>query len=61
MSMKHATITVVEGNNFNNQPTDHQMYAHVSEVAPSLICCNYVLKSTAVGSEFQFGPKLSRH
>ena len=32
MSMKHATITVVEGNNFNNQPTDHQMYAHVSEV-----------------------------
>ena len=49
-----------EGNNFNNQPTDHQMCDHVFGGASSPSCCIYALKRTAIDNEVQFGPEAAK-
>ena len=46
-----------EGNNFKNQPTDHQICVHISGGASSPSCCNYALKRTALDNEVQLGPE----
>ena len=49
-----------EGNNFNNQPTDHQMCVHVFGDASSPSCCNYELKRTAIDNEVLFGREAAK-
>ena len=49
-----------KGNNFINQPTDHQMFVHVFGGASSPSCCNYALKRTAIDNEVEFGPKAAK-
>ena len=46
-----------KGNNFNNQPIDHQMCVHVFEGRSSPTSCNYALKRTAIDNEIQFAPE----
>ena len=53
-------LVVGEGNNFNNQPNDHQMCLHVFRAASSPNCCNYALKKTAVDKIVQFGSEATR-
>ena len=45
------------GNNFNNQPTDHQMCVLIFGYTSSPSWCNYALKRTAIGNEIQFFPE----
>ena len=40
-----------EGNNINNQPTDHQMCVYGFGNASSSNCCNYALKRTVIVPE----------
>ena len=49
-----------EGNNFNKQPTDHQMYVHVFGGASSPSCCNYALKRAAINNEVKFGAEAAK-
>ena len=49
-----------EGNNFNNQPIDHQMSVHVFGGASSPSCSNYALKRTAIDNEVHLGPETSK-
>ena len=49
-----------EGNNFHNQPADHQICVYIVRGASSPICCSYALKRTAIDNEFQFGPEAAK-
>ena len=49
-----------EGNNFHNQPTDHQICVYIFGGPSPPSCCNYVLKRTAIDNEIQFGPEAAK-
>ena len=49
-----------EGNNFNNQPTDHQMCVHAFGGGSSQNCCYYALKGTASDNKIQFGAEAAK-
>ena len=49
-----------EGNNFNNEPTNHQMCVHVFGGASSPSCCNYALKKSTIDNKVQFGSEVAK-